>query len=418
MSGATRVFVARLAGLQVFDPALEVVGRVRDVVAIVPRDDRRPPRVLGLLVEVPQRRRIFVPSTRVASFDPGQVVLATSSLSLRAYERRPAETLLLGDVLDRRVTVEESGEEGTVVDLGMERTRERDWLVTRVAVRMGTGHRLRRRAEVRQVPWDGVLGIELPDVDQGAANLLAAFERSRPADLASVLNDLGRTRRAQVAQALDDERLADVLEEMAESDQVEILNRLDGERAADVLEVMDPDDAADLLRELPRAQADRLLGLMDADEAADLRRLLVYRDDTAGGLMTTDPVVLAPDATVAEALARVRAPELSPALASQVFVVRPPFETPTGRLLGTAHIQRLLREHPATLVAGVVDTSVAPVRPDASLHAVAAHLATYDLVTVGVTDRADRLLGAVTVDDVLDHLLPDGWREAKDGDGG
>jgi Mg/Co/Ni transporter MgtE len=136
-----------------------------------------------------------------------------------------------------------------------------------------------------------------------------------------------------------------------------------------------------------------------------------YGDYTAGGMMTSEPVVLLPDATVAEALALVRNPDLSPALAAQVFVVRPPQATPTGRYLGTAHIQRLLREPPSSLVSGIAEKDPAALLPDTPIAAVTRHLATYNLVAVPVVDDNDRLLGAVSVDDVLDHLLPEDWRD-------
>jgi Mg/Co/Ni transporter MgtE len=233
----------------------------------------------------------------------------------------------------------------------------------------------------------------------------------RAPDLANVLHDLSPKRRIEVAAALDDERLADVLEELPEDDQVEILGKLDEARAADVLEAMGPDDAADLLAELPEQEAEKLLGLMQPGEAADVRRLLSYDELTAGGMMTTEPVILPPDATVAEALARVREPELSPALASAVYVCRPPLETPTGRYLGTAHIQRLLREPPSALVSGVVDKDIDPLLPQTGLKALTQYLATYNLVAIAVVDENEHLLGAVTVDDVLDHMLPSDWRD-------
>jgi CBS domain-containing protein len=414
VSTGTRVFVARMAGLLVFDPDGEQVGRLRDVVVAL-RIGRDAPRVLGLAVEISGRRRIFLPIGRVRSIDPDAIVLGTGTVSLRRFEQRAGETLVLAELVDRRVTLLESGEEVTVLDVAMEQTRT-EWQLTRVAVRKpGTGLRGRRRGEVHQVGWDEVSGFSLPEDGQGAANLLAVFERLRPADLASVLHDLSGKRRAEVAAALDDERLADVLEEMPEDEQIELLGGLEDERAADVLEAMAPDDAADLLNELPEAEAQRLLELMEPEEAAPVRSLLRYDDDSAGGLMTPEPVILPPNATVAEALARVRHSELSPALAAQVYVVRPPYETPTGRYLGTAHFQRLLREPPSSLISAVVDTDIDPLAPDCPLTDVTRHLATYNLVAVPVVDGEGRLLGAVTVDDVLDHLLPHDWRDRGPG---
>ena len=134
---------------------------------------------------------------------------------------------------------------------------------------------------------------------------------------------------------------------------------------------------------------------------------------SAGGLMTTEPVILGPDASIAEALAVVRREELSTALATTVFVCRPPLETPTGKYLGMVHIQRLLREPPHAPIGGILDKDVVPLSPQDSLGHVTRMLATYDLVGLPVVDPAGLLLGAVTVDDVLDHILPDDWREDR-----
>ncbi|MCC3651863.1 MULTISPECIES: magnesium transporter MgtE N-terminal domain-containing protein [Streptomyces] len=411
-SGTPRVFVSHLAGVPVFDPNGDQVGRVRDLVAML-RLGNRPPRLVGLVVEVVSRRRIFVPMTRVTGVESGQVI-TTGVVNMRRFEQRATETLVLGELLDRRVRLVEGGEEVTVLDVGIiQLPARRDWEVDKVFVRRGKGGPLRRRGEALTVDWSAVTGFSLEEHGQGAANLLATFEQLRPADLANVLHHLSAKRRVEVASALDDDRLADILEELPEDDRVEIMGKLKEERAADVLEAMDPDDAADLLSELPERHKDRLLALMQPQEAAGVLRLMSYEERTAGGLMTTDPIVLRPDATVAHALARVRNSDLSPALAAQVYVTRPPDETPTGKFLGTVHFQRLLRDPPFTLVGSIVDKDLQPLRPETPLTEVTSYLATYNLVAAAVVDESGSLLGAVTVDDVLDHLLPEDWRETE-----
>jgi CBS domain-containing protein len=404
---STRVFLARLAGTAVFDPNGDPVGKVRDAVATL-RTNNQPPRILGLIVEVPLRRRVFVPITRVTSIESGTVVI-TGLVNMRRFESRAGEILVLGDMLDRSVTLVETGESVLVEDLGMEQNRTGDWLMTRVHI-MKRGQGIRRKGATSTVAWEEVQGFATTENEQGTSNLLSTLSNLRAADLAAVIQDLAPKRRVEVARALDDERLADVLEEMDEAERVALLSELEGERAADVLGEMDPDDAADLLREIGEVRAQELIDLMEPEDAEDVIRLMTYEDYSAGGMMTTEPLIMSADYTVADALAAVRKSEISPALASQVFVTRQPLETPTGRFIGMVHYQRLLREPPATLLGSLVDTDTQGLSPEATLNEVSSYLASYNLLSVPVVDGNERLLGAVTVDDVLDHLLPDNWR--------
>jgi CBS domain-containing protein/sporulation protein YlmC with PRC-barrel domain len=392
--------VARLAGTSVFDPIGDQVGRVRDVVVLL--RPKGAPRAVGLVVEVPGRRRVFVPLTRVTAIDAGQVI-STGLVNMRRFEQRPFETLVVGELFDRTVELVDGSGSATVEDVAIERQRNGDWLVSKVFVRRQSarGGLLRRRGEPELLDIDKIVGLARTDAAQGAALLLAQYDELKPADLADVLHDMGTTRRLEVATALDNERLADVLEELPEDDQVAILSGLERTRAA-------------VLGELPDDQAAELLELMEPDEAKDVRRLLAYEENTAGGLMTTEPVILGPETPIAAALAHVRRRDLTPALASMVFVVRPPLETPTGRFIGVVHLQRLLREPPHDAIGSLVDTDIDPVPADAPLMAVTRRLATYDLLAIPVVDDERRLLGAVSVDDVLDHLLPEDWRETDE----
>jgi Mg/Co/Ni transporter MgtE len=416
MAAVNRVYAARLAGMVVLGPDGESVGRVRDVVISI-SIVRQQPRVLGLVVEMLSRRRIFVPILRVTAIEPSAVTLNTANVSLRRFEQHPGEVLVLGQVIETRVRVDDpelpqlAGIDVVVVDLGVEQSRTRDWMVTRVAVR--PQRRLGRRGNIHVVVWEHVTGLTpsaLAMPGQGVAQLLEQFEGLRPIEVADAIRELPAKRRYELINALDDERLADVLAELPDDEQTAVLMKLNTERAADVLEAMEPDDAADLLGALNATERESLLRRMDPEDSEPVRRLLSHSPDTAGGLMTPEPVVVAPDTTVAEALARVQDPDLTAASASLVFVARPPTATPTGRYLGCVHLQRLLREPPAALVSGIVDTDLPSLAPDSSLAAVTRYFAAYNLVCGPVVDEANHLLGAVTVDDVLDHLLPDDWR--------
>ena len=404
--------MARLVGTAVFDPLGDRVGKVHDVIVLLQM--RGEARAVGLIIEVAGRRRVFLPLSRVTAMQPGAVI-TTGLLNMRRFEQRHVETLVVGELFDRVVTLKDGSGKVTVRDVGIERDRGMDWKVTRLFVqRASSGAFGLRRGETFTVRPEEVSGLASSADQQGATALLATLEDLKPADLADVLRDLPPARRQDVAAELSDERLADALEELGDEDAVAMLSALESARAADVLDAMQPDDAADLVSELPSPKAAELLALMEPEEAEDVRRLMAYDEYTAGGLMTTEPVILPPEATVATFLAQARKAEVTPALAAVAFVVRPPLESPTGRYLGIVHLQRALRERPQRMLGSVLDRDVGTVHAEDSIGTVTRLLATYNLTALAVLDDAGRLLGAVSVDDVLDHLMPDDWREADE----
>jgi Mg/Co/Ni transporter MgtE len=324
---------------------------------------------------------------------------------------------VLGELVDRCVALRD-GDTVTIEDVAIEPSLRGEWEITQLFVRFAAPAprplQLRRRGETALVGVADVTDLAGDDGAQGVGSIVASLDGVKPADVADLLQDMSSTRRIEVASALDDERLADIIQELGEANRIEILSALPLPRAADVLEAMDPDDAADLIQELPPTQAAALLERMEPDDARDVRRLLAYGEETAGGLMTTEPVVLGPEAHIAGALAAIRRQEINPALGSMVFVARPPTETPTGRFLGVAHFQRLLREPPHRAIGSVIDVDVPVLEPSDPLGKVTRLLATYNLTLLPVVDADRRLLGAVSADDVLDHLLPDDWRTGDD----
>ena len=406
-----RVFAARVSGCAVFDPNGDRVGRVRDVVIV--RRATASPRVVGLVIEVPGKRRVFLSIGRVTSISAGQVI-TTGLINLRRFQQRPEEVRILAELLGRRVQLVADGGEAQIEDIAIGQTPVGDWEVTQLFVRMpraGAGPFSFGKGPTAFVTWPE---IREPDErtgeDQSAEHLVETIADLLPADAANVLLDLPEKRLVEVAKSLPNERLADLIEEMGEDDQADLLEALGDDRAADVLDEMEPDDAADLIAHLGSVRGEALLELMEPEEADDVRFLLAYDFDTAGGLMSPEPIIVSADATVAEGLALIRRHELAPAMASAVFVTLPPYEPPTGRFLGAVHFQRMLRYPPHERLGALVDPGLEPLNARASLAEVARALASYNLVCLPVVDDGHHLVGVVTIDDVLDHLLPDDWR--------
>ncbi len=403
------IYAFRVMRLALLDAGGAPIGRIEDIVAIPGRSGKGrepaiPPRIVGFVASS-QRRRIFVNANRVAELNSDGARLRSWDVDLNPFKPRAGEVLIGAHLIDRRV-----GDE-TVSDIAL---RSQDdarlpyWVIDKV--RLTRKSSLRRRPSYRLVDFDEVPALfDTPTEMQAEAARLRDFH---PAEVAAIVRALPIDQRRQLAEAMDDERLADVLEELPEEEQVRIVEQLDRDRLVGVFDEMEYDDLADLIGEMAPDDQERMLGVMDVDDADVVRRLLSYEEGTAGGLMTPDVIILGPDATVAEALAQVRDPDWVVSIATQVFVTHPPFKAPTGKLLGVVHVQRLLRE-PPPMALGPLASDDPTVAPDSTDREVAEMLASYDLLAVAVTDEAGRFLGAVTVDDVIDRMLGDGWRTTQ-----
>ena len=407
------MYIGKLAGTGVFDPLGDQVGKIHDVVVIFRLKSEA--NVIGFVVEVGPRKRVFLPLTRVTSIEAGSVI-TTGLLNIRSFTQRPIETLVLSELFDRVVTMNDGSGQVRILDVAMRQRRPKDWVISTLHVQRVRTSSLgfTRSGETLTVDVTEVSGLLKTNSNQSATALLQYTEDMRAADLADFIHSLPQDRKIAVAQQLTDARLADVLEELGDDDRVAIVSALQAARAADVLDVMQPDDAADLVAELPTAKAQSLLALMEPEEAEDVRRLMTYEESTAGSLMTTEPVIFGPTATVAQMLAAVRREDIPASIATVAFIARPPQETPTGQYLGMVHIQRALREPPQTLLGTILDRDIEAVDPNAHIAKVTRLLATYNLTVLPVVDEDGHLHGAVSVDDVLDELLPEDWRDFDD----
>jgi CBS domain-containing protein len=395
------IYAFRIMRLPLLDAGGAAIGRLEDVV-IVPGRQGRAPRVIGF-VATSQRRRIFVNANRIAELGGDGARLRSWDLDLNPFKPKPAELLLGRDVIDRRI-----GDEA-VSDVALRLADDASgWEVAKV--RLAKRNPLRRRPSMRLADWDEV--ATLFSIGNEMAAEAARLRDMHPSDVASVVRALPLVQRRQLAEAMDDERLADLLEELPEAEQLRLIEGLDLERLVGVLDEMEFDDLTDLLAEMPGDQRNRVLDAMDADDAAVVRQLLSYQEGTAGSLMTPEIIIMGPTSTVAEALAEIRDPEWLVSIAAQVYVTRPPYKPPTGRYLGVVHFQRLLREPPSMELGALVQDEPT-ITPDTPEREVAERLASYNLLSVGVCDEQGHLLGAITVDDVLDRSLPTGWRQRR-----
>ena len=400
------IYAFRIMRLPLLDAGGAPIGRLEDIV-LIPGARGGTPRVLGF-VATSQRRRIFVNSARIASLDSDGARLRSWDIDLNPFKPRPGELLVGRDLIDRKVGDEQ------VSDLALRQATDgkAQWWEP-AKVRLARGSALRRRPSYRLVDFDEVAAALSPT--SAGSEMAAEAARLRdmhPSDVAGVVRALPLTQRKQLAEAMDDERLADLLEELPEAEQLRIIEGLDIDRMVSVLEEMEYDDLADLLAEMPGDQRTRVLAAMDEEDADVMRRLLSYEEGTAGALMTPEIIILGAQTTVAEALAQIRDPEWLVSIAAQVFVVQPPYKPPTGNDLDVVHFRLLLREPPAMELGRCVEQEPT-ITPDMPDREVAERLASYNLLSLGVCDEAGRLLGAITVDDVLDRTLPTGWRQRR-----
>jgi CBS domain-containing protein len=382
---ADLIYAFRVMRLPLLDAGGSQIGRIQDIVAIPGRpatvlEPAISPRVVGFVAES-QQRRIFVNANRIAEISGDGARLNGWDVDLNPFKPRSGEILIGADLIDRRV-----GDE-SVSDVALQThhdARSSWWVISKI--RLARKSSLRRRPSYRLVDYDEVPALfDAPTEMQAEA---ARLRQVHPAEVAAIVRALPVDKRRQLAEAMEDERLADVLEELPE---------------------MELDDLADLLGEMAPADQERMIEVMDDDDADVIRQLLSYEEGTAGGLMTPEVIILGPDSTVAEALAHVRNPHWVVSIATQVFVTQAPYKAPTGKLLGVVHVQKLLRE-PPNMALGQLLADDPIVAADSSDRAVAEMLASYDLLAIAVVDDADRLLGAVTVDDVIDRMLGVGWR--------
>lgn len=408
------LFLTEIQGAVIVDVHQRAVGRVRDLTVLVQEPY---PVVTGLVLS--RRGGSVVPWSLVRSFAAHEVALRVEASALEQGSPDPHEIWLARDVLDKQVIdldgrrvvrvndlqLTESGSQMLLVgaDIGIRGILRRlglESFARRVMAALG------RSFPMVLVPWDVVQPVREGADDAVHLRISGKrIEKLHPADIADIVEDLGSRERTAVFESLSEEIAADTLEEMELDDQVSVIEHMDIERASDILEELPPDEAADILAEVPQERAQQILELMEKDEAEDVEQLLRYREDSAGGLMTTEFIAVPDHLTVGECIETLRRQEPEAESIYYIFVV-----DDEGRLQGVLSLRDLIFAQPQTAIEDIMIRDVVSVSIETNVREIAAVLSKYNLLAVPVLDESHVLRGMVTVDDALEGVLPDSVR--------
>ena len=380
------------------------------------------PQVTKLSLRRPDREAWILPwalVTEVPEASHLPIRLRAPLGQLKPVTPRPEEVLLGKTVLDKKVVdtarkkvvrvndVELAESAGALQVVGVEaglrgilRHLRSEPLAERFAAALG------KTLPHEVVPWEVIDPIETELSRARRQAVYTKLAKLHPADIADIMEELNPGERAAVLAALDEATAAEAISEAEPEIQASMVQMMEPEKAADILEEMEPDEAADILSDLPEAKAEELLETMEPDEAHEVEELLEHEEDTAGGLMTTEHVAFSPTLTAAEAIRRIRDE------AKEAETIYYLYVTDTReRLLGVFSLRELILADPSHRLEQIMHTDVVSVQPETALREVAELQTKYNLLALPVVTGEGELLGIITVDDVLNLILPMIWKK-------
>ncbi|GAC1667588.1 MAG: CBS domain-containing protein [Candidatus Dormibacteraceae bacterium] len=413
-----RIMVTQLLRRPVLNPAGAEVGRAQDI--IVKLAEGGYPPVKGLKVRV-GTQDVFVGSDLIEKLEPGAVRLNTHTIHTQTFQRRPGEVLLAADVLGRHLVDVARGRIVQAHDLVLTPTED-GWrlqgidrspqaMLRRLVPRRGRPD-LRRHAILDWKDVQPFMG-HVP-----TAKLLMPLQRLRrlhPAQIADIVEGASHAEGEEILEAIegDAELTADIFEELDSEHQAEFIKSRSNEEAAKVLDKMAPDDAADLLAAVDQDRRLPILNLMSPSQQHKLRKLMQYHPTTAGGMMSPDYVFVLKGSTAAMAIEAVRVDDKAPhQLLNTVFVIEE-----SGKFVGSTALADLVRTEPEKRVEELELTDCA-IGASADFADVTLMMADYNLTALAVTDRSGNLIGAISVDDLLEALVPEDWRNRAEASSG
>lgn len=396
----------------IFDQDGDRIGRVQDLVARL-GDDPHPP-IVGAVIRI-EGRNLFVPIRKIGGLAQGRVTFQGSRVDLRRFERRPGELLLAEDLLARHLINLVRGRLITANEIEIAQI-DGQWEVVgvdpgrRPFLRRVLGQRMGQRVQAEAI-------VDFASIEPFVSHVPTArlripyrkLSKLHPAQIADMVEQASHEEGEEIIEAvgLDRELEADVFEELDTEHQLEFLQSRSDVEAARLLSRMEPDNAADLINEIDQERRLPILENLPPDQQSKVRQLLSYNADTAGGLMNTDFVSVSDSATVAEAIEAIRTSNVPAESLHAVFVT-----DEAGTTIGSASLGSLVKARGPELAISVARTQLSHVHPHWDLHRVARVMSDFNLTVVPVLDDEHSvMIGVITVDDLLEELLPQGWRK-------
>jgi CBS domain-containing protein/sporulation protein YlmC with PRC-barrel domain len=411
------IFLSDVLKKPVLDQIGEEIGKLKDIT--VGLGDPFP--AVTTLVVAASKSTYLIPWEDVNLFIKRVISVNVLHRSLQPATTSPSDILICRDLLDKQIVDINGAKLVRVNDL---RLGDVNGKMCLIAVDIGLRGFLRRLGiEVRGEKFLALFHYRIPNtligwhylqtVEPKLSKLTLTISRQKasklhPADLAEIISEVSQKERTAIFGALDIETAAEALHELEPSVQADIIEDMSKEKASDILEQMPPDEAADVLGDLPEAKAEELMNLMEKDEAQDVKELLEHEEDTAGGLMTTEYLAFPPDMTVEDAIRELRLEAPDVETVYYLYIL-----DDDERLLGVVTLKDLILARPEVLIQDIMRSPVKTLPLEAGQKDVAEFISKYNLLAAPVVDQDRVLRGIVTVDDVVDFLLPPASRKRR-----
>jgi magnesium transporter len=404
------LFVSEIIKKPVLDPKGEELGRVRDLILVKGEPF---PKVSALIIEA--KKRLFsLQWSDLSIFNKRIISAKLFDQNLQSYELKEGDLLIVRDIFDKQIVDANGVKVVRVNDVKLEGFNSEAILVAVDVGMRGIMRRLgverggedlmrifRKRLPFNLISWNYLQPLEPKLTKISLTVPRQMVSELHPADIAEIISQVSHKEGASFFKGLDLETAAEALSELQPDIQAALITGMDTDKAADILEEMPPDEAADVLSDLPVDKAKELLEHIDKEEAEDIQELLSHEEDTAGGVMTNEFIAFPPDIPVKDAIKKFRKDAEEVKIVYYIYVT-----DEVERLLGVVSLRKLLLADPEAKLSDIMSTKIKTVTPDTDEMDVGEIVSKYNLVALPVVDTEGVLLGIVTVDDILDRVLP------------